>query len=167
LITEQVGTGDRIQDEAWMDRALDWAKRAGRAGEVPVGAVLVREGECLAGAGNAPISQMDPTAHAEIAVLREAARRMGNYRLGGTTLYVTLEPCVMCLGALMLARIGRLVYGASDLRFGALERLSPGQLGWVFNHHLEVTGGIRADPARLLLQEFFATRRGGGLEQFS
>lgn len=162
MIPEPDGTVDRIQDEGWMDQALDWARRAGSAGEVPIGAVLVRAGECLAAAGNAPIRQTDPTAHAEIGVLREAARRVGNYRLGGTTLYVTLEPCVMCLGALMLARIERLVYGASDPRFGALERLAPGQLGWVFNHHLAVTGGVRADPSRLLLQEFFAIRRGGG-----
>ncbi len=162
MTIEQVKAVDPIQDEAWMDRALEWAERARQAGEVPVGAVLVREGECLAAAGNAPISQADPTAHAEIGVLREAARRIGNYRLGGTTLYVTLEPCVMCLGALMLARIGRLVYGASDPRFGAVERLSSGQLGWVFNHHLTVTGGIRAEPSRRLLQEFFSIRRGGG-----
>ena len=150
-----------------MQAALAEARLAAEAGEVPIGAVMVYEGAIIARGQNRVLRDSDPTAHAEIAVLREAARRMGNYRLGGTTLYVTLEPCVMCLGALMLARIGRLVYGASDLRFGALERLSPGQLGWVFNHHLEVTGGIRADPARLLLQEFFATRRGGGLEQFS
>jgi tRNA(adenine34) deaminase len=152
---------DAARDEAWMDQALDWAEQAGQAGEVPVGAVLVRDGACLAGAGNAPIGRTDPTAHAEIIVLREAADRTGNYRLGGTTLYVTLEPCVMCLGALMLARIGRLVYAAADPRFGAIERLSPGQLGWIFNHHLEITGGVRAEPAGRLLQEFFAIRRSG------
>ncbi|MHB1544056.1 MAG: tRNA adenosine(34) deaminase TadA [Gammaproteobacteria bacterium] len=146
-------------DESWMDEALIWAKRARELGEVPVGAVLVQGDRLLAGAGNGPIGNTDPTAHAEIEVLRAGARAIGNYRLTGTTLYVSLEPCVMCLGAIMHARVARLVYGAPDPRFGALERLDPGRIGWVFNHDLVITSGIRSQEAILLLRGFFADRR--------
>jgi len=142
-----------------MDEALTWAERAREEGEVPVGAVLVLGGRLLVGAGNGPIGKVDPTAHAEIEVLRAGARALGNYRLTGTTLYVSLEPCVMCLGAIMQARVARLVYGAPDSRFGAIERLDPGKIGWVFNHNLEITSGVRAEEAKLLLRGFFADRR--------
>lgn len=142
-----------------MGEALEWARRARAQNEVPVGAVLVLGERMLAGAGNGPIGNVDPTAHAEIEVLRAGARALGNYRLTGATLYVTLEPCVMCLGAIMQARITRLVYGAPDLRFGALERLAPDQIGWVFNHALEITRGVRGEEAQSLLRAFFVERR--------
>ncbi len=150
---------NRSADEAWMGEALLWAQRARNQGEVPIGAVLVQGDRVLAGAGNGSIGQVDPTAHAEIEVLRAGARVLGNYRLCGTTLYVSLEPCVMCLGAIMHARVARLVYGAPDPRFGAIERLAPGRIGWIFNHDLAIVGGIRSEEAKQLLQAFFADRR--------
>ena len=146
-------------DEIWMDEALGFARQAGDQGEVPVGAILVQGDRLLAGAGNRPIGQVDPTAHAEIEVLRAGARVLGNYRLTGTTLYVSLEPCVMCLGAIMHARVARLVYAAPDPRFGAIERIDPGQIGWIFNHELAITGGVRSEEATALLRGFFALRR--------
>ena len=140
--------------------ALAAAAVGGEAGEVPVGAVLVRGGECLARAHNAPIAEHDPTAHAEIRVLRQAARLVGNYRLPGTTLYVTLEPCPMCVGAMIHARVARLVYAASDPRTGA----AGGALDLVshpsHNHRLLVTGGVEAERSAELLREFFRARRG-------
>ncbi|MFO8004017.1 MAG: tRNA adenosine(34) deaminase TadA [Thioalkalivibrio sp.] len=140
--------------------ALEAAAAGGRAGEVPVGAVLIRAGECLARAHNAPIAAHDPTAHAEIRVLRQAAQAVGNYRLPGTTLYVTLEPCPMCVGAMIHARVARLVYAASDPRTGA----AGGALDLVshpsHNHRLTVTGGVEAERSAELLREFFRARRG-------
>ncbi len=135
------------------------AKLAGAAGEVPVGAVLVINGQ-IAGRGfNSPIARNDPTAHAEILALREAAAASGNYRLTGATLYVTLEPCAMCAGALVNARIGRLVFGARDIRFGAVRSkfcLADSEL---LNHRIEVVEGVLAAESLELLRDFFAERR--------
>ena len=146
-------------DELWMRRALDLAREAGRAGEVPVGAVLVSQGEEGGAGSNAPISTCDPSAHAEIRALRAAARRLRNYRLPGCTLYATMEPCPMCAGAIVHARIERLVYGARDPRWGAdgsvFDFLQSGRL----NHRVEVVGGVLAEESAALLQAFFRERR--------
>jgi tRNA(adenine34) deaminase len=154
-------TGDRQRDddERWMREALGLAIEARHAGEVPVGAILVKDGLPLARAYNRPIAANDPTAHAEIIVLREAARVLGNYRLAGCTMYVTLEPCAMCAGALVAARISRLVFGARDLRFGAIRskfRIADSDL---LNHKVEITEGILGPEATELLQQFFNDRR--------
>jgi tRNA(adenine34) deaminase len=146
-------------DERFMSAAVELARRAGEAGEVPVGAVAVREG-CLVGAGwNSPISRNDPTAHAEMLALREAGQTIGNYRLEDVTLYVTLEPCVMCAGALVQARVRRLVFGVRDLRFGGVRgkfRLADSEL---LNHRVDVAEGVLAAECMALLQEFFRRRR--------
>jgi tRNA(adenine34) deaminase len=142
-----------------MRQALGLAVEARRAGEVPVGAVLVKDGSPLARGYNRPISSSDPTAHAEMIALREGARLLGNYRLGGCTLYVTLEPCAMCAGALVTARISRLVFGARDLRFGAVRskfRIADSDL---LNHRVEISEGILGAEATELLQQFFNDRR--------
>ena len=142
-----------------MRRALELAQKAEMEGEVPVGAVLVKDGELIAEGWNRPISHSDPTAHAEIVAMRKAATTLGNYRLSGTTLYVTLEPCPMCAGAMVHARLARLVYAASDPRTGAagsvMNLLSHPDL----NHQVEVAGGLMADSAAEMLQEFFRVRR--------
>jgi tRNA(adenine34) deaminase len=147
-------------DEAFMRKALDQALLAEQRGEVPVGAVLIAEsGEMLAADFNQPIGRNDPTAHAEILVLRTAAQRAGNYRLEGCTLYVTLEPCVMCAGALVQARIRRLVFGSRDLRFGGVRskfRLADSE---ILNHRVEVVESVLADECVSLLQRFFTVRR--------
>jgi len=148
-----------VQDRHWMSLALEEAGRGQESGEVPVGAVLVQEGRCVACAHNAPIGALDPTAHAEIRVLREAARRLGNYRLPGTTLYVTLEPCPMCVGAMVHARIARLVYGAPDLRTGAAGGALDLAAHPSHNHRIEVTGGVEAERAASMLRAFFRQRR--------
>lgn len=144
----------------FMGLALEQARQAQAAGEVPVGAVVVGEdGEILAQAHNAPIALNDPTAHAEILALRQAAAQAGNYRLPGATLYVTIEPCLMCVGAAMQARLKRLVFGAADPKAGAcisLYRIPEDQR---LNHRLEVTGGLREAECGKLLQEFFQARR--------
>jgi tRNA(adenine34) deaminase len=146
-------------DETWMGEALALARDAASRGEVPVGAIVVRDGAIVGRGGNAPIAHNDPTAHAEIAALREAGRVLGNYRLPGCTLYVTLEPCAMCAGAIMHARIARLVFGASDPKTGAC-----GSVVNLFgeprlNHHTSVEGGVAADACSALLTRFFAGRR--------
>lgn len=150
----------RPADEPFMRVALDLASQAQQAGEVPVGAVLVI-GERIAGRGrNAPIEACDPTAHAEMQAIREAARAAGNYRLPGSTLYVTLEPCVMCAGALVQARVERLVFGARDLRFGGVRskfRLADSDL---LNHRVEVVEGVLAAECTRLIRQFFEERRG-------
>ena len=150
----------RSDDEFWMRRALDLAREAGRAEEVPVGAVLVSEGEEGGAGSNAPISTCDPSAHAEILALRAAAERRGNYRLPGCTLYATMEPCPMCAGAIVHARIARLVYAARDPRWGAdgsvFDILRSGRL----NHRVEVVGGVLAEESAALLESFFRERRG-------
>ena len=146
-------------DLEFMRVALGLAEEAGRAGEVPVGAVVVRDGEIVGRGYNHPISGRDPTAHAEVAALRDAAQHLGNYRLGGCELYVTLEPCVMCAGAIMHARVSRVIYGAADPKTGAcgsvVDLFAEGRL----NHHATVVGGLLAPEAGALLQAFFAARR--------
>jgi len=146
-------------DAQFMQEALTEAHAAAAAGEVPIGAVLVHEGKILARSGNRTIRDNDPTAHAEIVVLREAARILANYRLAGTTLYVTIEPCSMCAGAIVQARVPRLVYGADDPKGGAVRScfaiLSDARL----NHQVEVTPGVLAAETAAILQSFFAARR--------
>ena len=148
-----------MTDEFYMKEALALATRAEAQGEVPVGAVLV-VGGAIAGRGhNSPLSRRDPTAHAEILALREAAVAAGNYRLEEATLYVTLEPCVMCAGALVAARVRRLVFGARDLRFGGVRskfRIADSEL---LNHRLEITEGVLGAECTELLQRFFQTKR--------
>ena len=148
-----------MTDADYMQLALELASQSQAAGEVPVGAVVVKDGEIVGRGFNAPISRHDPSAHAEMMALRDAAQRLGNYRLVGCELFVTLEPCLMCAGAIMHARIARLVYGASDPKTGAC-----GSVLDVFgerrlNHHAEVTGGVLAEECGALLSSFFALRR--------
>lgn len=146
-------------DLEFMQQALEEARAARLAGEVPVGAVLVHDAKIVARSGNRTIRDCDPTAHAEIAVLREAARALGNYRLAATTLYVTIEPCSMCAGAIIQARVPRLVYGCDDPKGGAVrscfEILSHPRI----NHRVEVTPGALASDCATLIQAFFAERR--------
>ena len=146
-------------DEHWMRRALDIALRAAREGEVPVGAVIVRDGVEIGAGANAPIRDADPTAHAEINAIRAASRATGNYRLTGTTLYATMEPCVMCAGAIVHARIARVVYGTTDERWGGagsvFDILGCGRL----NHRPVIRGGVLAHDSAHLLLEFFRARR--------
>lgn len=146
-------------DTQLMEQALEEARASAAAGEVPIGALLVHEGHIIARSGNRTIRDCDPTAHAEMVVLREASRKLGNYRLAGTTLYVTTEPCSMCAGAMIQARVPRLVYGCDDPKGGAVrscfEVLSNSRL----NHQVEVTAGIMADECASILQSFFAARR--------
>ncbi|MBM3776779.1 MAG: tRNA adenosine(34) deaminase TadA [Acidimicrobiia bacterium] len=142
-----------------MEAAIAQARRAFDAGEVPIGAVLVVEDRIVAEGFNQPIRGVDPTAHAEVVALREGARRLGNYRLTGSTLYVTVEPCLMCVGALIHARVAEVVYGTAEPRTGALVSCvraldSPG-----LNHRFAVTGGVCEDSCRALLQQFFRDRR--------
>jgi tRNA(adenine34) deaminase len=150
-----------VADERFMRIALKAAGVAATEGEVPVGAVLVSNaGEVLAVGHNQPIGRCDPSAHAEIAVLREAAAKLGNYRLPGATLYVTLEPCVMCAGALVIARIERLVFGARDLRFGAVRSKFQLADSPLLNHRVQVDEGLLGVEAAGLLAQFFEGRRG-------
>ena len=146
-------------DDAMMGEALALARAAAERGEVPVGAIVVQGGAIVGRGGNAPIVGNDPTAHAEIAALRDAARALSNYRLPGCTLYVTLEPCAMCAGALMHARIARLVYGARDPKTGACGSVIDLFAEPRLNHHAQVTAGVRADECGALLSQFFALRR--------
>lgn len=146
-------------DERFMREALELAARAQASGEVPVGAVVVREGQIIARGWNQPIGRCDPTAHAEICALREAALALGNYRLTDCTLYVTLEPCPMCAGAMVHARIARLVFGAADPRAGAAGSVFELTQAAELNHRIEVSGGVLAGDCRSMLQEFFRERR--------
>ena len=148
-------------DSRYMRLALAEAERAGRLGEVPVGAVLVLGEEVLATAGNGPIGLHDPTAHAEIRVLRAAGARVGNYRLPGARLYVTLEPCLMCFGAMVHARIETLIYGAPDPRTGAVHSLYQLASETRLNHRIECRGGMLAQEAGDRLRAFFRERRSG------
>ncbi len=146
-------------DAYWMRRALELAREARDAGEVPVGAVVVAGGQVVGQGYNQPISSHDPTAHAEVVALRDAAGRLANYRLPGATLYVTMEPCVMCAGAILHARLTRVVYGAREYKTGA-----HGSIVDVFaeprlNHHCEIVGGILADECAALISGFFESRR--------
>jgi tRNA(adenine34) deaminase len=148
-------------DERWMRLALEQAALAARAGEVPVGAVLVKDGELVAAGFNQPIGRCDPTAHAEVVALRAAAEALNNYRLPDTTLYVTIEPCAMCAGALVHARVQRLVFGAVEPRAGSvvssLQLLDRTQT----NHRVEVEGGVLADECSAVMKAFFRDRRAG------
>jgi tRNA(adenine34) deaminase len=154
-----VSVGENLNDEFFMKMALELARQAEQAGEVPVGAIVVLGDTVLGRGSNSPIRLNDPTAHAEILAIREAAAALGNYRLEGSTLYVTLEPCVMCAGALVAARIARLVFGSRDLRFGGVRskfRLADSEL---LNHRVEITEGVLGDECALLLRSFFEQRR--------
>jgi tRNA(adenine34) deaminase len=143
-----------------MEDALTAARTAGQLGEVPIGACLVDvDGQLITSASNRTITDNDPTAHAEILVLREAARIIGNYRLTGMTVYTTIEPCVMCAGALVNARVNRLVFGAHDERFGAVETLFRLCDSEKLNHRIEITSGVLAEECRALMQDFFRKRR--------
>jgi len=147
-------------DDELMREALAMAQQARLANEVPVGAVVVSNGEIIGRGFNAPISKNDPSAHAEIQALRDAAARIGNYRLADCTLYVTLEPCPMCAGAIMQARITRLVYGAADPKAGACGSVVNLFQESRLNHHTQVVGGVLADECGEKLRRFFAERRG-------
>ena len=143
-----------------MSKALLLAKQASEADEVPVGAVLINEeNELIASGHNQPISACDPTAHAEIIVLREAAKKLNNYRLPNTTLYVTLEPCTMCVGALVQARVNRIVYGAVEAKTGAIESAHQLFDNGIYNHKPEIQGGVLADQCSSLLSTFFQKKR--------
>jgi tRNA(adenine34) deaminase len=146
-------------DEIFMQEAISLAEYAGESGEVPIGSVVVQNGVIVGRGANAPIAANDPTAHAEILAIREAAKLSGNYRLEGATLYVTLEPCAMCAGALVNARIGRLVFGARDLRFGGVRskfRIADSDL---LNHRLDISEGVCSVACLDLLKRFFEARR--------
>ncbi len=154
------GAAESGQDELFMRAALERALAAGASGEVPVGAVLVHGGAIVSSGGNAPIASCDPSAHAEILALRAGGRALGSYRLLDTTLYVTLEPCVMCAGAIVHARVSRLVFGAFDPRAGGAGSLTdvfalPG-----LNHRVDVFGGVLLEECARVLQDFFLQRRG-------
>lgn len=151
-----------VDDERWMGEAISLAREAACRGEVPVGAVVVKDGGVIGRGGNAPIAASDPTAHAEIAAMREAARALGNYRLPGCTLYVTIEPCAMCAGAILHARISRVVFGAPDPKTGACGSVVDLFAEPRLNHHATVAAGVRGDECGALLSAFFAERRGRG-----
>jgi tRNA(adenine34) deaminase len=157
--TNVAATPAALDDAAYMGLALEEARKAWAAGEVPVGAVVVRDGEVIAAGFNQPIGRHDPTAHAEIVALRAAAEKLGNYRLPGCELYVTLEPCAMCSGAMMHARLARVVYAAPDPKTGVCGSLLDLFALEQLNHHTDVVGGVRADEASTMLKAFFAERR--------
>lgn len=148
------------RDQFYMRRAIELARQAESAGEVPVGAVIVRDDAILAEGFNRPISIHDPTAHAEMIALRAAAARSDSYRLTGTTLYVTLEPCAMCAGAMVHARVQRLVYAATDPRAGAAGSIFNVVQNPALNHRLQVDAGVLAEECSSMLREFFVARRG-------
>ena len=159
-VVEQLGQANQDADELWMQEALRAAQRALEAGEVPVGAVVVHDGKIVGRGYNRNLSDSDPTAHAEVVALREAGTTIGNHRLGECELCATIEPCAMCAGALVHARIRRLVYGADDPKAGAVHSVirvlnHPGA-----NHRMEIRGGVLAGRCAELLQEFFRARRG-------
>ena len=142
-----------------MRQALMQAVKAAATGEVPIGAVVVSGGQVVGEGFNQPIASHDPTAHAEVVALRAAARSLGNYRLTGATLYVTVEPCLMCVGAMIHARVGSVVFGATEPKAGALQSMTNAHELAGLNHRLAVTGGVLADESRELLQQFFQARR--------
>lgn len=148
-----------MNDVDFMSMALDLAREAATLGEVPVGAIIVRDGEIIGRGGNRPIAGSDPTAHAEVAALRDAGQKVGNYRLPGATLYVTLEPCIMCIGAIFHARISRVVFGATDPKTGAAGSVINLFDETRLNHHATVEGGVLAAESGALLSAFFAARR--------
>ena len=148
-----------MTDNDFMQIALKLAQQAAAAGEVPVGAIVVKDGEIIGRGSNAPITTHDPTAHAEIRAMRDAAQYLGNYRLVGCTLYVTLEPCAMCSGAIQHARIAKLIYGASDPKTGACGSVVNLMAEPKLNHHTEISGGVLAAECGALLSSFFSARR--------
>lgn len=153
-------SSQQADDEYWMEQALVQARAAEAAGEVPVGAVLVVDGEQVAAAANAPISESDPTGHAEVRALRQACASLGNYRLPpNSTLYVTLEPCPMCAGAMVHARVSRVVFGASDPRTGAAGTVMNLIQHQSLNHQADIKGGILAAECAEMLQSFFRAKR--------
>jgi tRNA(adenine34) deaminase len=147
------------QDTAWMHLALEQASKAQSQGEVPVGAIIVQNNQIVGRGYNTPITSCDPTCHAEINAIRNAAQNINNYRIGESTLYVTLEPCAMCAGAIIQARISRVVYGAKDLRAGAVETLFNVLSHPELNHRVETQGGCLSDDSAQLLRAFFKSRR--------
>lgn len=155
----QVGAVSSAEDSRWMRHALALAERAAAEGEVPVGAVLVKDGVVIGEGYNRPIIDHDPSGHAEMIALRAAAKTLGNYRLNGTTLYVTLEPCVMCAGAITHARVQRLVFGAADPKAGAVHSLYDVIATPRLNHRVEWTGGVLEAECGQLLRDFFRARR--------
>ena len=148
-----------MKDEYWMQMALELARKAEAAGEVPVGAVLVKDDQLLAEGRNQPIITHDATSHAEIMALREAGTKLTNYRLIDTIMYVTLEPCSMCVGAMIHARVARVVYGASEPRTGALGGAFDLLDANEHNHHFEVVSGVLAEESKAMMQDFFQSRR--------
>jgi len=148
-----------MSDEDFMREALRLAAQAAQAGEVPVGAVVVKDGQIVGRGSNAPISRHDPSAHAEIMALRDAARQLGNYRLVGCELFVTLEPCMMCVGAMFHARIARVVFGAHDPKTGAAGSVFNMFAETRLNHHARIHGGVLAEECGKVLSDFFSARR--------
>jgi tRNA(adenine34) deaminase len=148
-----------MSHEPFMSLALEEARKAQAAGEVPVGAVVVLGGEVIGAGFNQPISSRDPTAHAEIVALRGAAARVGNYRLTGSTLYVTVEPCLMCVGAMVHARVGTVVFGAAEPKAGAIVSMTSAHELAGLNHRLQVIGGVLEQECRDIMQAFFKSRR--------
>jgi tRNA(adenine34) deaminase len=148
-----------VNHETFMRHALAQAELATRANEVPIGAIVVADGTVIGAGFNQPISSHDPTAHAEVIALRAAARTIGNYRLTDATLYVTVEPCLMCVGAMIHARIGLVVFGATEPKAGALQSMTTAHELPGLNHRLTTLGGVLADESRSLLQQFFKGRR--------
>ena len=146
-------------DETFMEAALELAREARERGEVPVGAVLVMDGEVVGRGFNQPVGRNDPTAHAEIVALRQAGRETGNYRLPGSTMYVTIEPCQMCVGAMVHARVARVVYGTPEPKAGAIESAMRAHEHPSLNHRLEATGRVMEEECREVIQAFFNERR--------
>jgi tRNA(adenine34) deaminase len=164
-MSEMDGLTGTAEYAALMAAALEEARRAWDAGEVPIGAVVALDGEIVGRGFNQPISSGDPTAHAELVAIRDAARRTGNYRLTGATLVVTIEPCLMCVGALVHARIGTLVFGAAEPRTGAaVSTVRAGELPG-HNHRFEIVSGVEEDACRVLMQEFFRLRRSPSMDK--
>ncbi len=149
-----------VEHELWMRKALELAREAEESGEVPVGCVLVADGELIGQGRNSPIEMLDPTAHAEMLALRQGALALGNYRLSDSTLYCTLEPCPMCAGALVAARVKRLVFGARDLRFGGVRSKFQIADSPLLNHRVEVVEGVLGNESTAMLQKFFKEARG-------
>jgi tRNA(adenine34) deaminase len=148
-----------VSHDTFMSLALDEARKAHEAGEVPIGAVVLLDGEVVGAGFNQPISAHDPTAHAEVVALRTAAARVRNYRLAGATLYVTVEPCLMCVGAMVHARVGLVVYGTREPKAGALESMTRAHELPGLNHRLRIESGVREDECRAMVQAFFRSRR--------
>ena len=150
---------DLATAEYWMREALEEAKRAGNEGEVPIGALVLLNGKIIGRGRNCAIRRCDPSAHAEVVALRQAARNVGNYRLPGSTLVVTIEPCVMCVGAMIQARVEELIYGARDPKAGAVHSIFRIADTEELNHRISATGGIQEEECGVIMKEFFATRR--------